>query len=151
MQHCDSLAQMQNCSHFWHWNSINSKELCVSFWQNSPILIPPRHDISFDFRDTQLVNFHTREKHTTFLRCEHVDYVHQIWKARCFAGPSAVKVRLGEVLLMYLGRSGVMGSVSAHILPAWLRARQVLSGCGGEGVGRRDNDCWVNQRKPRWC
>ncbi len=37
------------------------------------------------------------------------------------------------MLLMYLGRSGVMGSVSAHILPAWLRARQVLSGCGGGG------------------
>lgn len=46
------------------------------------------------------------------------------------------------VLLMYLGRSGVVGSVSAHILPARLRARQVLSGCGG-GRGRRrvDNDC----------
>lgn len=26
-----------------------------------------------------------------------------------------------------------MGSASAHILPAWLGARQVLSGCGGEG------------------
>lgn len=40
-----------------------------------------------------------------------------------------------EVLLMYPGRSGVMGSVSAHILPAWLGARQVLSGCGGGGGG----------------
>lgn len=37
------------------------------------------------------------------------------------------------MLLMYLGRSGVMGSASAHILPAWLRARQVLSGCGRRG------------------
>lgn len=39
------------------------------------------------------------------------------------------------MLLMFLGRSGVIGSVSAHILPAWLRARQVLSGCGGRGGG----------------
>lgn len=38
-----------------------------------------------------------------------------------------------QVMLMYLEGSGVIGSVSAHILPAWLRARQVLSGCG-DGV-----------------
>lgn len=36
--------------------------------------------------------------------------------------------------LMYLGRSGVMGSVSAHILPVWLKARQVSYG-GGIGGG----------------
>lgn len=34
--------------------------------------------------------------------------------------------------LMYLDGSGVIGSVSAHILPAWLWDRQVLSGCGEE-------------------
>lgn len=38
-----------------------------------------------------------------------------------------------EVALMYLGRSGVMGSVSAHILPVWLKARQVSSDGMAEG------------------
>lgn len=62
-------------------------------------------------------------------------------KARCVAGAVCGEGEAREVLLMYLGRSGVMGSAAAHILPAWLRARQVLSGCGGGGGGRRDNDC----------
>lgn len=40
-----------------------------------------------------------------------------------------------EVLLMYLGRSGVMGSVSAHILPAWRHkfCLGVAEGVGEEG------------------
>lgn len=40
-----------------------------------------------------------------------------------------------QAMLMHLRGSGVVGSVSAHILPAWLGARQVLSGRCQRGPG----------------